>query len=116
MLHAALAALLLAAAPDPALDAAAARAEAALVSRHGPGQRARIRRGLAQMRAQWQPADGGPDAFAAFAEKTFVPEGPALDATFARFEEALEQLDGHVVEMNRFLARHQVLDIGPTVA
>ncbi len=98
------------------LDAAVDRARAALLARHGEAQRARIDRGLGQMKAYWREPDGDAAAFAAFAEQQFVSEPKALDAVFDRFERAFEQLDGHFVELNRFLARHQVLDLGPTVA
>jgi len=112
----ALLALALAAAPaNAALGPTLPRVKAALVARHGEAQRARAERGVDQMAASWRASDGDARAFAAFAEANFVSDPAALDATFARFEEALEQLDGHFLEVNRFLARHAVLELGPTL-
>ncbi len=105
----------LAAPANPALAQALPRVKAALVARHGEAQRARAERGVDQMAASWRASDGDARAFAALAESSFVSDPAALDATFARFEEALEQLDGHFLEANRFLARHAVLELGPTV-
>ncbi len=114
-------ALALAAAPaaapspsaPPGLPAAAARATTALVARHGEGERERAARGVRQAAALWRAADGDAAAFEAFAAEQFVPRGPALDALFHRLEAALEQLDGHAVEVNRHLASGAALDRGP---
>jgi hypothetical protein len=109
-------AVAVAAAPaNAALGPSLPRVKAALVARHGEAQRARAERGVDQMAASWRPTDGDARAFAAFTEASFVSDPAALDATFARFEEALEQLDGHFLEVNRFLARHAVLELGPMV-
>jgi hypothetical protein len=111
------AALIAASAPaaDPPLDGAVARARAALVARHGEAERARIDRGLAQMRSLWRSSDGDAPAFEAFASANFVPGGAPLEVLLHRCEEALEQIDGAVVEVNRALSRHAQLDIGPMV-
>jgi len=114
-----LAAALLAASPaapaDPALDGAVARARATLAARHGEVERPRIERGLTQMRSLWRPSDGDAAAFEAFAVANFVPGGAPLEELLHRCEEALEQIDGAVVEVNRALSRHAQLDIGPMV-
>jgi len=115
MTAALLALALSATASNTALAPALPRVKAALVARHGEAQRLRVERGVDQMAASWRASDGDARAFAAFAEASFVSDPAALDVTFARFEEALEQLDGHFLEVNRFLARHAVLEIGPTV-
>lgn len=119
MLFALLAPLLLAAAPapmtpaDPALARAAAQATAALVARHGPGQRARVERGVAQVLAAWRPSDGDAASLQAFLEAQFVSDPAQLDALLARLEQSLEALDGGFVEQNRTLAHWAVLDVGP---
>jgi hypothetical protein len=102
-------------APAPGAPAAAAipAVREVLLARHGEAQRDRIERGLAQAAASWRASDGDAAAFAALAEEQFLSDAAALDATFERFESALEQLDGHALEANRFLARHAVLDLGP---
>ncbi len=98
--------------PAP-LRAAADRAVVALRQRHGDGERARIERGVAQAAAAWRPSDGDAAAFEALCATQFAPTGPPLDALLARLEAALEQLDGHAVEVNRELARWAVLETGP---
>ncbi len=111
----ALLATLLAAAPplDPALRAEVEKAAAALLARHGEAERARIERGLAQAPAFWRHADGDPPAFRAFAEASFVAAGKERDLLLGRFEAALEQVDGAVVEVNRAFRRQTDLDLGP---
>jgi hypothetical protein len=112
-------AILLAAAPaamtpaDPTLAQAAAQATSALVAKHGAPQRARIERGAAQVVASWRPSDGDGKALAAFLEAQFVSDPRQLDALLARFEQALEALDGGFVEQNRTLSSWAVLDQGP---
>jgi hypothetical protein len=98
---------------DSRIDVAGAEAIAALVARHGDGQRARVERGVAQVKAMWRPTDGDAGALRAFLETQFVSAPEALASLLGRFEEALEALDGGFVEQNRALARHAVLDLGP---
>jgi hypothetical protein len=110
-----LAALAAAASPaaDPSLAAAGDRARAALAARHGEAQRARIDRGVAQVLALWRADDGDAKALQSFLEAQFVADPGQLEAVLGRFEEALEALEGGVVEANRALSRHAVLDLGP---
>ncbi|ATB33432.1 hypothetical protein [Melittangium boletus] len=89
--------------PSPAL-------EDSLVARHGEAQRARIHRGVAQVAALWREEDGD---LAAFVTEHFVSDPARLDATLARLEQALEQLDGHLNEVSRELRRPTDLDLGP---
>ena len=102
-------------APEPGIAAAVPRVKEALLSRHGEAQRTRIERGVDQAAFYWRASDGDPAAFRAFAEEQFLADPERLEATFRRFEEALEELDGHAEEVDRDLARHAVLDLGPTV-
>ncbi|HVP67512.1 MAG TPA: hypothetical protein VMT17_09650 [Anaeromyxobacteraceae bacterium] len=100
--------------PAPALPpAAVASAKAALVARHGEAQRARVERGVDQVALYWRPSDGDPEAFRAFVEENFLADPAAVEATLARLEDALESIDGHAAQVNRDLARHAVLDLGP---
>ena len=62
------------------------------------------------MAALWREEDGD---LTAFALEQFVPEGPPLDATFARLEAVLEQLDGNFLEMGRELRRPSEVEMGP---
>ena len=97
---------------DPYGDAVTA-ATAALVARHGEGERARITRGLAQVQRAWRADDGDPAAFRAFVDAEFLPQGPALDAAFTRLESAFESVDGYFNAMGRDLRRGLDLAIGP---
>jgi hypothetical protein len=107
----ALVALLFAA--QPAMDAAAARAKSALVAKHGEAARARIERGVDQVAALWRKSDGDEAAFVKFLGEQFVADPAQLEALLGRLEYALEQLDGHFLEINRELSRGTVLDLGP---
>jgi hypothetical protein len=95
-----------------ALDAAAASAARTLVERHGEAERARIERGVAQAARYWRAEDGDAAAFEAFVRDEFIPRGPRLEATFARFEFALERVNGYLNSLNRDLKRGVDLDIG----
>jgi len=99
--------------PPAALREAAAGAIAALVAKHGEAERPRIERGVVQAASMWRREDGDGKAFRAFCEEQFLPAGPSLDAGFARFEAALEALDGNGLEMGRTLRRGAELDVGP---
>lgn len=99
--------------PPRPLAAAAGRAVAALVARHGAGERARIERGVRQAASLWRAEDGDARAFEAFAVEQFAPAGPALDALFGRLEAATEALDGHAVEVGRALSWWTQIDTGP---
>ena len=83
------------------------------MERHGEAQRARVDRGVAQVLAQWRASDGDPAALQAFLTEQFVSDPAQLDALFGRLEAALEQLDGHALEVNRELARPATVDLGP---
>ena len=92
---------------------AADSASAALISRHGESERARIERGVRQVLAFWRPTDGSPGELRAFLEGEFLPRGPALDAAFARFEAALERLHGHLLALARDLRVPIDVETGP---
>jgi hypothetical protein len=106
----------------PATPASAAAADATaklvdkLVAKYGAGERARLERGVRQVRAAWRPADGTDRDQRELIEADFVPTGAALDGVFSRFEEVLEQLDGHFREIARALKRHSELDLGPVTS
>jgi hypothetical protein len=98
---------------DPALAQAAAEAKAKLREKHGPDDGARIDRGVDQVARYWRPEDGDAKAFAAFVEAEFVPGGEPLDATFGRFEFALERVNGYFTSLIRDLRSFADLDRGP---
>lgn len=84
-----------------------------LVSKFGEQQRARIERGLEQTGEYWRAEDGDAAAYEAFVRANFAGDQATLDATFNRFERLLEQLGGHMHEINREFRQQADLDLGP---
>ncbi|OGQ12599.1 MAG: hypothetical protein A2138_12080 [Deltaproteobacteria bacterium RBG_16_71_12] len=81
-----------------------------LVAEHGPTHKARIEQGVKQVASLWRPSDGD---LGAFCLEHFVADAPAREQLFARFEAALEQTDGHFLEIGRELRRASEVDVGP---
>lgn len=84
----------------------------ALLARFGSGEEARIRRGVEQVAARWWPEDGSGEEFVAFCREHFLPK-EELGRAFTRLEAALEQIEGHLHEVRRFLTTPLDLDTGP---
>ena len=80
---------------------------AALVRKHGEASRARVERGVKQVLALWRPQDGDVHAFVA--ESFAADPSPLL----GRFSQALEQMDGHLLEIGRALRSWSELELGP---
>ena len=95
--------------PRPAAADVAA-AKQALLAKHGDTHRARIERGVDQVASLWRASDGD---LTAFVTAQFVAAPADVDKLFARFESQLEQVDGHVLEMQRSLRWHTDVDTGP---
>jgi hypothetical protein len=95
------------------IDSATARLAVELVAEHGDLQRARIQRGLKQVRAFWRAEDGDARAFAAFVKAQFAGNPASLDALFRRLEFTLESQFGHAHEIGRDFRWHSELDLGP---
>jgi hypothetical protein len=87
-------------------------ARVALTAKLGPAQAPRIERGLQQAASLWRPEDGD---LKAFALEQLVPAGQdgGTEALLARFEEVLEQIDGHMLELSREAQRATQVDVGP---
>ena len=94
------------------VDAASDIAER-LIAKHGPRDADRIRRGVRQVAERWWAEDGTAQDLAAFCEENWLAEEDARARCFARLEEALEQVDGHLHEIHRELSRRTDLDLGP---
>src|SRR5688572_327042 len=94
-------------APGPA-DTKPIKAE--LLKKHGNAHKARIERGVNQVAAMWRPEDGD---LGAFAREHFIADPAGLDALFVRFQTALEQIDGHLLEIGRELRRPVEVEMGP---
>lgn len=93
---------------ETAVDLVALEKE--LVGKHGEAQRARIKQGLAQVHARWRAEDGD---MAEFVREHFLADAAAIDATFARLERIMEQLEGHLHEMGMELRWETDIDSGP---
>jgi hypothetical protein len=104
---------LLLCAPLPAGDdATVARVVDELAGIHGEAQRAAIARGVRQVADRWWEEDGDAEAFAAFCREHYLADDAARASVFARIEAALEQIDGHLHEVRRFLTTPMDLDTG----
>jgi hypothetical protein len=87
--------------------------ERELAAKHGEAQRSRLQRGLRQVASFWRAQDGEAQVFEDFVRRNFAGDQAALDTMFHRFEHNLEQLDGHLHEINREFRNQADLDLGP---
>ena len=110
-------------APTPAKTSAApswmnnstAKLQDALVSKYGTPQRVRIDRGLHQVGEFWRVEDGDAATLEDFVNTNFAGDQATLDTMFNRFQSLLEQLDGHMHEINREFNQQSDLDLGPVL-
>ena len=78
-----------------------AKMQTALVAKYGEQQRLRIERGLRQVAQFWRAEDGNAASFEDFGSSNFAGDQATLDTMFNRYERLLEQLAGHMHEINR---------------
>ena len=86
-----------------------------LAAKYGASQHARIQRGLRQVAEFWREEDGDAATFEDFVRNNFAGDQVALDAIFNRLERMLEQLGGHMHEINREFRQQLDLDLGPVL-
>jgi len=86
-----------------------------LVAKYGAEQRARVERGLHQVSEFWRDDDGDAATFETFVRDNFAGDQATLDTMFNRFEQLLEQLNGHMHEINRAFRQQLDLDLGPVL-
>jgi hypothetical protein len=98
---------------DTDMTAAKAQVETELVAKYGEAVRPKLHKGIEQVSAFWRAEDGDAAAFQGFVGDNFMAKQEDLDATFARFEFAYEQLDGHMLEIGREIRKQTELDLGP---
>jgi hypothetical protein len=96
----------------PWIKAASEKTQKELISKYGEGQRARAERGLAQVAEFWRSEDGDAAAFEEFALNNFAGDQATLNTVFERYERLLEQLNGHMHEINREFRQQSDLDKG----
>ena len=105
-----------ASAPAPSwMKSSNAKLESALVAKFGESQRARAQRGLHQVGEFWRAEDGDAAAYEDFVLANFAGDQVTLDTMFNRYQRLLEQLDGHMHEINREFRQQQDLDLGPVL-
>jgi len=93
----------------------AANLQRELVAKYGGQQRARAQRGLRQVAEFWRAEDGDAAAFEEFVGANFAGDQATLDTMFGRFQRLLEELDGHMHEINREFNQQSDLDLGPVL-
>src|SRR6185369_11820440 len=98
---------------DSWMKEATTKLESELVTKYGPSQRERIQRGLKQVADFWRKEDGPRDVFEEFVRTNFAGDQATLDQLFNRFQNNLEQLDGHMGEIGREFRQQSDLDTGP---
>jgi hypothetical protein len=89
--------------------------EGELVKKYGEGQRGRVERGLLQVSEFWRTDDGDPAVYEDFVSANFAGDQATLDTMFNRFEYLLEELSGHMHEINREFRQQMDLDLGPVL-
>jgi hypothetical protein len=94
------------------MPASTAKLETELAAKYGDTQRARLHLGLHQIAEFWRAEDGDAAAYEDFVRTNFAGNPVTLDAMFNRYEDLLEQLDGHMHEINREFRQQQDLDRG----
>ena len=97
----------------PWLKESMTKLETELTTKYGEGQRARINRGLKQVASFWRAEDGAASVFEDFVRTNFAGDQKTLDTMFERFLYNLEQVDGHMLEINREFRQQSDLDVGP---
>ena len=97
------------------MNNATAKLQDDLVAKYGAQQRGRVERGLRQVSEFWRAGDGDAAAFEDFVRTGFAGDQAALDTMFNRFQSLLEQLDGHMHEINREFNQQSDLDLGPVL-
>jgi hypothetical protein len=94
---------------------AISKLNAELTAKYGDEPRARIQRGLQQVAKFWRAEDGDEATFEDFVRTNFAGDQATLDTIFDRLEHMLEQLDGHLHEINREFRQQLDLDLGPVL-
>lgn len=93
----------------------ASKMERELVAKYGDSERERTQRGLRQVAAFWRAEDGDATVFEDFLRANFAGDPATLDTMFNRLESLLEQLGGHMHEINREFRQQSDLDLGPVL-
>jgi len=90
--------------------------EPELAAKYGDPQKTRVQQGLRQVSEFWRAEDGDAATFEEFVRTNFAGDQAMLDTMFNRYQRLLEQLDGHMHEINREFRQQQDLDAGPVLS
>jgi hypothetical protein len=101
--------------PVPWMNGAMEKLEKELLAKYSEAQRSRVQRGLHQVAEFWRAEDGDATVFEDFALANFAGDQSELDTMFIRFQRLLEQLNGHMHEINREFRQQADLDAGPVL-
>jgi hypothetical protein len=104
------------AATQPSNQTLTPQLEQELVAKYGEAQRQRAHRGIEQLAAFWRADDGDAKTYADFVRDNFAGTQATLDVLFNRYQYNLEQLEGHLHEINREFRTPSDLDTGPLQA
>lgn len=99
----------------PWMKSTTEKMEKELTAQYGQGQRPRVDRGVHQVAEFWRAEDGDAGVFEDFVRNNFAGDQAALDTMFNRFQRLLEQLSGHMHEINREFRQQADLDGGPVL-
>jgi hypothetical protein len=93
-----------------------AKLQRELTEKYGHSQESRLNRGLRQVTEYWQASDGDAAVFEDFVRANFAGDPATLDAMFSRYQDLLEQLRGHMHEVQRVFRQQADLDLGPMLS
>jgi hypothetical protein len=93
-----------------------AKMETELTKKYGDSAKPRLQRGLRQVSEFWRAEDGDQASFEDFVRTNFAGDQATLDTMFNRYQRLLEQLEGHMHEINREFRQQQDLDAGPVLS
>jgi hypothetical protein len=98
------------------MTSSVAKMETELTEKYGNSAKPRLQRGLRQVGEFWRAEDGDQASFEEFVRTNFAGDQTTLDTMFNRYQRLLEQLDGHMHEINREFRQQQDLDAGPVLS
>jgi len=90
-----------------------AQLEKELTIKYGEAQQSRIQKGLRQVIDFWRAEDGDAATFEDFVRTNFAGDQTTMDVMFNRFENLLEQLNGHMNEIGLAFRQQSELELGP---
>jgi len=99
----------------PWMKATSEKLQKQLIAKYGEDQHARVDRGLLQVADFWRAEDGDAAVFEEFVLSNFAGDQTTLNTMFNRFQNLLEQLNGHMQEINREFRQQADLDAGPVL-